>query len=58
MNWPLFLALTAAVTIPAAWGWLLYFIFTWLGLDRLLPAPVRAEPAEAPRNDDVWDYQI
>jgi hypothetical protein len=55
MNWPLLLVVFAAIILPAAWGWLLYQIFTRLGLDRRLPAPI---PVEAPRASDVWDYQI
>lgn len=58
MNWPLLLAIAGAVLLPAAWGWLLYQVFTRFGLDRLLPAPIHVEDAEAGRGDDAWDYQI
>jgi hypothetical protein len=58
MNWPLLFAVAAAIFLPAAWGWLLYQVFTRLGLDRRLPAPIHVEDAEGARGDDAWDYQI
>lgn len=58
MNWLLILAVALAIVVPPVWGWLLYHLYTSLGFDRRLPAPVHGEPLEAPGNDDAWDYQI